>query len=89
LNGNNFLGKIELLSENISMIEEKEILKQIQQLPEKLKQEVLRYAEFLQKKNEGQIQLPGNKTRKAGSAPGKYKLAPGFNEPLEDFKEYV
>lgn len=27
--------------------------------------------------------------RKAGSAEGKYTLAPDFDEPLEDFKEYM
>ena len=27
--------------------------------------------------------------RKAGSAKGKYKLAPDFDQPLEDFKEYM
>lgn len=27
--------------------------------------------------------------RKAGSAEGKYGIAPDFDEPLEDFKEYM
>lgn len=27
--------------------------------------------------------------RKAGSAKGKYELAPDFDAPLEDFKEYM
>jgi hypothetical protein len=27
--------------------------------------------------------------RKAGSAEGKFKLAPDFDQPLEDFKEYM
>jgi hypothetical protein len=69
------------------MTEEKTILAQIQQLPEHLKQEVLHYIEFLQKKYVAQKQK--NKYRKAGSAKGKYKLAPDFDEPLEDFKEYM
>lgn len=56
------------------MTEEKAILNQIQQLSEQLKQEVLHYAEFLQKKYAAQNRK--NKDRKAGSAKGKYKLAP-------------
>ncbi len=69
------------------MTEEKAILAQIEQLPEQLKQEVLHYAEFLQKKYAAQKQK--NRNRRAGSAKGKYILAPDFDEPLEDFKEYM
>ena len=67
------------------MTEEKLILSQIQRLPEQLRQEVLHYAEFLQAKYNAQNQKPKN--RKVGSAKGKYKLAPDFDAPLEDFKE--
>ena len=69
------------------MIEEKIILAQIQQLPEQLKQEVLHYAEFLQAKYNAQNGK--RKNRKAGSAKGKYELAPDFDAPLEDLKEYM
>jgi hypothetical protein len=33
--------------------------------------------------------MKGLVVRKAGSAKGKYELAPDFDAPLEDFKEYV
>ncbi len=69
------------------MTEEKLILSQIQQLPEQLRQEVLHYIEFLQTKYNAQNGKPKN--RKAGSAKGKFKLAPDFDAPLEDFKEYI
>lgn len=69
------------------MTEEKAILAQIQQLPEKLKQEVLHYVEFLQTKYNAQNRKPKN--RKAGSAEGKFTIAPDFDAPLEDFKEYM
>ena len=69
------------------MINEKVIISQIQQLPEQLKQEVLHYVEFLQTKYVAQKQNPKN--RKAGSAKGKYELAPDFDQSLEDFKEYM
>jgi hypothetical protein len=70
------------------MIEEKEILTQIKKLPEEMKQEVLHYVEFLQTKYAATHQ-PERKPRRAGSAAGKYKLAPDFDAPLEDFKEYM
>ena len=69
------------------MIEEKVILAQIKQLPEPLRQELLHYLEFLQTKNSAQNRK--EKERKAGSAKGKYELAPDFDAPLEDFKEYM
>ena len=33
--------------------------------------------------------MKGLVVRKAGSAEGKYKLAPDFDDPLADFKEYM
>lgn len=85
---NIFLGNSYDLGENITgMTEEKAILTRIHELPEQLKREVLDYIEFLQKKYARRNGKPKN--RKAGSAKGKYKLAPDFDEPLEDFKEYV
>ena len=69
------------------MTEEKAILAQIQQLPEQLKQEVLHYMEFLKIKFNTQNQK--QKKRKAGSAKGKFTMAPDFDAPLADFKEYM
>ncbi len=83
------LGKSNGLSENNNMTNEKAILEQITRLPEQLKQEVLDYAEFLQAKYAAKNQPAKTKQRKAGSAKGKYKLAPDFDAPLEDFKEYM
>lgn len=69
------------------MTEDKALWAQIEQLPEQLKQEILHYAEFLQQKYI--TQNPKKVNRKAGSAKGKYKLAPDFDAPLADFKEYM
>ena len=33
--------------------------------------------------------MKGLVIRKAGSAEGKYELSPDFDEPLEDFKDYM
>lgn len=32
---------------------------------------------------------PHHKKRRLGSAKGLFKIAPDFNEPLDDFKEYL
>ncbi|MCD4791400.1 MAG: DUF2281 domain-containing protein [Bacteroidales bacterium] len=57
------------------------------QLPESIKQEVLHYIMYLINKED----IPKQKKNvpKFGSAKGKYIMAPDFDEPLEDFKEYM
>lgn len=59
---------------------------QISSLPEVLKKEVLDFAKFLydQKKNTQDI-----KSRKFGYSKGFFKVSKNFNEPVEDFKEYM
>lgn len=71
------------------MIEEKFILSKIQQLPEKLKAEVLDFIEFLKMRHPSVTQdQPIIKGRAAGSAKGKFVMAPDFDEPLDDFEDY-
>ena len=70
------------------MTDEKAILAEIQQLPEHLKEEVQHYVEFLLKQHTAKKLTPAAK-RKAGSAEGKYTVAPDFDAPIEDFKEYM
>lgn len=65
------------------------ILSEICQLPEKQKADVLRYIELLKQRSNIQTKPQQLKKRKAGSAKGKYKPAPDFDAPLEDFKEYM
>jgi Protein of unknown function (DUF2281) len=76
---------------------EQVFLKQYNQLPEALKQELLDFFEFLmlkykaqggQKKVEKQP-TPSKSTPKAGFLKGTFVLSPDFDEPLEDFKEYM
>lgn len=71
------------------MIEEQTLLAKINSLPSQLRQEVLHYIEFLQEKYAAQIQSQKPKKRQAGSAKGKYTIAPDFDAPLEDFKDYM
>jgi len=69
---------------------EKLIYSQLQLLPENLKLEVLHYIQFLS----GEISVHYQETkpiknRTFGSAKNKYKLSDNFDEPLEDFKDYM
>ena len=58
----------------------------ISSLPENLKKEVLDFIEFLQTKNK---KVPSKEPRTFGSLKGKIKLAEDFDDPIEDFKEYM
>lgn len=62
------------------------LLKKVSSLPEKLKNEVADFVDFLMNKNNGK-----NIERKPvfGSAKGMFTMKPDFDEPLEDFKEYM
>lgn len=66
---------------------DKLILTQIELLPENLKKEVLDFIGYLlmKYKNEGKKKP----APKFGSAKGKYVLSADFDEPLEDFNEYM
>ena len=55
-------------------------------LPENLKREVIDFLEFLVAKNK---QEKKKKSPKFGSCKGFFKMAPDFDEPLDDFKEYM
>lgn len=68
---------------------EKMILSEIYQLPESLKKEVLHFIVFLKqdysfKKTE---KIKGE--RVFGRSKGRYTLAPDFDAPLDDFKDYM
>jgi hypothetical protein len=68
---------------------EKEILAHLQNLPEGLKTEVLHYVAFLSDKYATAREEPKRYQRKFGSAAGKYKMAPDFNELPNDFAAYT
>jgi hypothetical protein len=70
-----------------------EILQTITQMPEPLKQEVLHYAKYLIE-NYSESKSGGEqpqKKRRAGILKGTFvlPLPNDFDEPLEDFKEYM
>ncbi|XGV96180.1 MAG: DUF2281 domain-containing protein [Leptolyngbya sp. BL-A-14] len=68
-----------------------DLLEALHKLPESLQQEVLHYAEFLaQKYPQAAIESePSKKKRQAGALKGKIWMSDDFDEPLEDFKDYM
>ena len=62
------------------------IYSKFETLPSNLKQEVSDFIDFL-------VQKSSPKNKKVvptfGSAKGKIKMAPDFDAPLEDFKDYM
>jgi hypothetical protein len=58
-------------------------------MPENLKSEVSDFIDFLLSKAGANKKPEKGPTPKFGSAKGFFKIKPGFDEPLEDFKEYM
>lgn len=63
-----------------------DLIKKIESLPESLQKEVEHFVDFLKTKENEEGDLV--KTRKAGFAKGMFVIKEGFDEPLEDFKDY-
>jgi len=63
------------------------LLEKIKQLPESYKEELYTFVEQLEKK--AIINKSERKTPKFGSLKGVFKMSDDFDEPLEDFKEYM
>ena len=70
----------------------------IEALPESLKSQVLDYIEFLlsrEVKKSGRAEVKPAEEQKPqfkagfGGAKGMFVMSPDFDEPLEDFKEYM
>lgn len=55
-------------------------------LPENLKKEVADFLEFLIEKSEKENK---KKLPKFGSCKGFFQISPDFDEPLDDFREYM
>jgi len=69
---------------------EQTLIQEIHTLPESLKLEVLHFVQFLkQKQNIETEPAKPRKKRQAGSAKGMFVMADDFDEPLEDFAEYM
>lgn len=66
------------------------ILEYLQKLPDSLQQEVLHYTQFLLETHAKNTPQP-QKKRQAGFLKGTFALplSEDFDEPLEDFQEYM
>jgi Protein of unknown function (DUF2281) len=68
-----------------------EIVEKLEALPDSLRAEVLNYIDFLLEKyatTSPQVELP-KKKRRAGLLKGKIWISDDFDEPLEDFQDYM
>ena len=69
---------------------EQTLIQEIHTLPENLKLEVLHFIQSLKQKQTEKTELEKpRKKRKAGSAKGMFVMADDFDEPLEDYAEYM
>jgi hypothetical protein len=68
------------------MIADIQLYALISSLPADLKKEVSDFVEFLKQKAKPKSKL---KDRQLGAAKGLITMSPDFDEPLEDFKEYM
>jgi hypothetical protein len=59
---------------------------EINSLPKELRAEVADFVEFLKKKTRSKSKL---KSREFGFAKGKILLSSDFDEPMEEFKNYM
>jgi Protein of unknown function (DUF2281) len=69
-----------------------ELLEKFNQLPESLQKQVLSYVSTLVEQNaEEQAKLERSSKRRNGFGilKGRIKMAEDFDEPLEDFKDYM
>lgn len=66
-----------------------EIIPKFNQLSDNLKVEVLHFIEFLQTRKNETFNPYSNEKRIFGISKGKFTLGPKFDEPLDDFKEYM
>ena len=58
-------------------------------LPQSMKHEVSDFIDFLLSKAKKEKQDKPKPTAKFGSAKGMFTMMPDFDEPLEDFNEYM
>ena len=56
-------------------------------LPDDMKREVVNFVDFLKSKSVAKAKV--EKQRKAGLAKGLIQMKEDFDEPLDDFKEYM
>jgi len=58
-------------------------------LPENMKLEVSDFIDFLLSKSEKNKPAKNKPQPKFGSGKGLFKMKPGFDDPINDFKDYI
>lgn len=74
------------------MFNDQVLIQEIHTLSDNLKEEVLHYVQFLKQKQTENTETPKprkNRERKFGGAKGMFVMTDAFDEPLEDFAEYM
>jgi hypothetical protein len=67
-----------------------QLYKEIESLPDDLKKQALDFVAFLKQKAKSSQDKDKPKVRKAGIAKGYFvKMSDDFDEPLEEFKDYM
>lgn len=66
-----------------------QLYKEIESLPDDLKKELKEFVQHLKEKAKLSSDSKRIKVRRPGSLKGKIKMSADFDEPLEDFKEYM
>ncbi|MGK6352113.1 type II toxin-antitoxin system VapB family antitoxin [Parapedobacter sp. DT-150] len=65
------------------------LYKKLNHLPDAMKAEVADFIEFLEQKAKKGKKKGNNPVPKFGSAKGMFVMHDDFDEPLEDFKDYM
>ena len=65
-------------------MEQIQLITKLNHLPDDLKSEVNDFIDFLLSKREMKLKIP-----KFGCAKGQIYISPDFDEPLDDFKDYM
>jgi len=69
---------------------EKGLHQKLDSLPESLKSEVEHFVDLLLSgKKRTKVKRKAKRSPKFGSGKGMFKMSPDFEQPLEDFKEYM
>ena len=74
------------------MTDEQVLIAEIHKLPDDIKSEAVNEALKLIKalaKQPAADQTPKRRRPKAGMYPGMFKMSPDFDDPLEEFEEYM
>lgn len=66
-----------------------QLYKEIESLPEDLKKQVSDFVAFLGQKVKSSSKKEKLQERKPGSLKGKIHMSDDFDEPLEEFKDYM